>query len=60
MSSKRKMVKKRFCSPKCFPAMIHVLVTDLVMARMNGRELARQANAATAGDAGNHNVRLPR
>jgi two-component system cell cycle sensor histidine kinase/response regulator CckA len=30
---------------ECFPAMIHVLVTDLVMARMNGRELARQLMA---------------
>jgi two-component system cell cycle sensor histidine kinase/response regulator CckA len=27
---------------ECFPAMIHVLVTDLIMARMNGRELARR------------------
>src|ERR1700716_4033432 len=27
---------------ECFPAMIHVLVTDLVMARINGRELARR------------------
>jgi CheY-like chemotaxis protein len=27
---------------ECFPAMIHILVTDLIMARMNGRELARQ------------------
>ena len=25
---------------ECFPGMIHILVTDLVMARMNGRELA--------------------
>jgi DNA-binding NtrC family response regulator len=27
---------------ECFPAMIHVLVTDLVMTRMNGHELARR------------------
>ncbi len=27
---------------ECFPAVIHVLVTDLVMARMNGRELVRR------------------
>src|SRR3989442_10612916 len=27
---------------ECYPAMIHVLVTDLVMARMNGRELVRR------------------
>jgi two-component system, cell cycle sensor histidine kinase and response regulator CckA len=27
---------------ECFPAMIHVLVTDLVMARINGRELTRR------------------
>ena len=27
---------------ECFPAMIHVLVTDLVMARMNGFDLARR------------------
>jgi DNA-binding NtrC family response regulator len=27
---------------ECYPAMIHVLVTDLVMARVNGRELIRQ------------------
>ena len=27
---------------ECFPGMIHVLVTDLVMARMNGRELVRR------------------
>jgi DNA-binding NtrC family response regulator len=27
---------------ECYPAMIHVLVTDLVMARVNGRELARR------------------
>lgn len=27
---------------ECYPAMIHVLVTDLVMARVNGRELVRQ------------------
>jgi len=27
---------------ECFPAMIHVLVTDLVMARLNGRELVRR------------------
>src|SRR5579864_7422487 len=30
---------------ECFPAMIHVLVTDLVMAKMNGRELARRLMA---------------
>src|ERR1700680_4665660 len=30
---------------ECFPAMIHVLVSDLVMARRNGRELARQLMA---------------
>ena len=23
---------------ECYPSMIHVLVTDLIMARMNGRE----------------------
>jgi two-component system, cell cycle sensor histidine kinase and response regulator CckA len=27
---------------ECFPGMIHVLVTDLIMARVNGRELARR------------------
>jgi len=27
---------------ECYPAMIHVLVTDLVMARMNGRELVQR------------------
>jgi CheY-like chemotaxis protein len=27
---------------ECYPAMIHILVTDLVMARMNGRELVRR------------------
>src|SRR5204863_7600567 len=27
---------------ECFPAPIHILVTDLVMARMNGRELVRR------------------
>ena len=27
---------------ECYTGMIHVLVTDLVMARMNGRELARR------------------
>jgi two-component system cell cycle sensor histidine kinase/response regulator CckA len=27
---------------ECYPAMIHVLVTDLVMARVNGRELVRR------------------
>jgi hypothetical protein len=27
---------------ECFPGMIHLLVTDLVMARMNGRELVRR------------------
>jgi len=27
---------------ECFPGTIHVLVTDLVMARMNGRELVRR------------------
>ena len=27
---------------ECFPGMIHVLVTDLVMARMNGRELVQR------------------
>src|SRR2546426_12603113 len=27
---------------ECYPAVIHVLVTDLVMARMNGRELVRR------------------
>jgi DNA-binding response OmpR family regulator len=27
---------------ECYPATIHVLVTDLVMARVNGRELARR------------------
>jgi len=27
---------------ECYPAVIHVLVTDLVMARVNGRELVRR------------------
>src|SRR5690242_15359819 len=27
---------------ECYPAVIHVLVTDLVMARTNGRELVRR------------------
>ena len=27
---------------ECYPWMIHVLVTDLVMARMNGRELVQR------------------
>jgi DNA-binding response OmpR family regulator len=27
---------------ECFPAIIHILVTDLIMVRMNGRELARR------------------
>src|SRR2546422_4312634 len=27
---------------ECYPSMIHVLVTDLVMARMNGRELVQR------------------
>ena len=27
---------------ECFPAMIHVLVTDLILANINGRELAQQ------------------
>ena len=27
---------------ECYPGMIHVLVTDLVMARMNGRELVQR------------------
>ena len=27
---------------ECYPAMIHVLVTDLIMARMNGRELVQR------------------
>jgi two-component system cell cycle sensor histidine kinase/response regulator CckA len=27
---------------ECFPGTIHVLVTDLIMARMNGRELVRR------------------
>jgi DNA-binding response OmpR family regulator len=27
---------------ECYPSMIHVLVTDMMMARMNGRELVRR------------------
>ena len=30
---------------ECFPSMIQVLVTDMVMARVNGRELARRLMA---------------
>jgi len=54
------MEKRHYYLRNAFPAMIHVLVTDLVMVRMNGRELARRLFAAPAGDAGDHDVRVSR